>query len=622
VIRRQRSFWLAILSSALLLVVAVLQYHWVGQLSRLEAEQLTRSVARQVNLVARNFDRELGRLLGTFSGPADAKLRRDLAGWRSSLGESTDLLQALYRYDLQTGELVEIVAADPADPEAAGALPAREVAWPPELVHLGSQLERIHRAVRNGRVRDPRQVLGFLGGSPLVAEGPALVRPIARPPDRRSDRRRPFARFGNSANLSLLVLQLDSEAVHLVLADLVGRLAEDLDLEVEATLLDRQGNPLGLISRGAWQPAVGDTEFTNRLRTRFHDAMTVPIAPPRAFSGRDFDFFDAGDARPETRPADSPRAGGPGAPWTLAMHLGEGSIRSVVRRQRLGNLLIGGAVWLLMALTAALLYRNAKRAEDFAARQTDFVASISHELHTPLAAISSAGANLADGLVQEPERVREYGLLLQREGDRLGRIVGQALALAGVESSTQRGAAQCALADALAQAADDTQLLAAQGQGEVKFDADALSAAPALAIRQEDLRRVLVNLIENSFKYGARTVSVELSGKARSAARGSQTRARRQGAKQQTFELTLVDDGPGIAADDRERIWQPFRRGRRLHEGALAGSGLGLYLVRRILESAGGSIELEWQRTGEGARFLLELPVAGVAGVAKGREKS
>ncbi|REK11046.1 MAG: sensor histidine kinase [Acidobacteria bacterium] len=598
---------MAILAGLLLIAVAALQYRWVGQLTRLEAEQLTRSLVRQTNLVARTVERDLISPLFVFSTPDREALSRRLTQWRADRGDarcSHRLLRA-FHYDLSEDRLVEIVAADRL-PDAAG---EAAVEWPPELSPLRETLLPVQRAARAGRLRDPRRALALLGGSPLWAEGPALIRPlppVAAGPNR-GRRRRPVARFGDEPGMGLIILQLDEASFHERIAELVARLAEDLQLPLEAVLLDASARPVGRIVGGAWI-AGGEAAreiSLDRDSDPFLDAALAPIAAPRAFADRlpGGVFGDDPPRRESAREA--------AAPWTLAVRPAAGSVRDIVARQRAGNLLLGGAVWTLLAIAALLLLRHARRAEELAARQTDFIASISHELHTPLTAISSAGANLADGLVQEPEKVREYGRMLQREGQRLGRVVGQALALAGVESSTRSDAARCGLAPAVERSLGDSRLLTEQEGVTVRAE-EVLASEATIAMREDDLVRVLDNLVENAVKYGGRRVVLEIPARA-----GGGGRGRWRGAAP-TLELHVADDGPGIAPHDRERIWEPFRRGRSLHEGQRPGAGLGLHLVRRLLENAGGSIELAEGRLGEGARFVLQLPLSAPAALRLG----
>ena len=96
------------------------------------------------------------------------------------------------------------------------------------------------------------------------------------------------------------------------------------------------------------------------------------------------------------------------------------------------NLAIGLGVLTLLGGSAAFLAVAGHRARALARQQMTFVAAVSHELRTPLAAIRSAGQNLADGVVSDPEQVRRYGAMVHREGERLTALVEQTLELSGM----------------------------------------------------------------------------------------------------------------------------------------------------------------------------------------------
>ena len=96
----------------------------------------------------------------------------------------------------------------------------------------------------------------------------------------------------------------------------------------------------------------------------------------------------------------------------------------------------------LLGATAVLLATGAQRARRLARQQMEFVAGVTHELNTPLAAIRSAGQNLADGIVTDPAQVRRYGGLIEKEGGRLTALVAQVLDFAGIESGSRAYASE------------------------------------------------------------------------------------------------------------------------------------------------------------------------------------
>ena len=111
-------------------------------------------------------------------------------------------------------------------------------------------------------------------------------------------------------------------------------------------------------------------------------------------------------------------------------------------RVRTRNLAVGFGVLALLGATAVLLATGAQRARRLARQQMEFVAGVTHELNTPLAAIRSAGQNLADGIVTDPAQVRRYGGLIEKEGGRLTALVAQVLDFAGIESGSRAYASE------------------------------------------------------------------------------------------------------------------------------------------------------------------------------------
>jgi signal transduction histidine kinase len=207
-----------------------------------------------------------------------------------------------------------------------------------------------------------------------------------------------------------------------------------------------------------------------------------------------------------------------------------------------------------------------------------FSAELSHELRTPLSRIL-AEAELALRRDRTPEEYREALAVVQRSASQLARIVETLVAAARYEAGGERGTADAD--DVATGAASACDGLAAERQIALEI------APPETPLRvgvDADLgERILQPVIENACRYGRRWVRVSI------------------GRDRATVVYAIEDDGPGVAAGDEERIFEPGARG-----ASSAGAGLGLALARRLAESVDGEVTAE--PYGGGGRFLVRLP--------------
>jgi len=285
--------------------------------------------------------------------------------------------------------------------------------------------------------------------------------------------------------------------------------------------------------------------------------------------------------------------------WRLLVQHPSGSLEQAVDSARRRNLIVSTGILGVLAISVGFLVVSTRRAHDLARQQLEFVATVSHELRTPLAVIRSAADNLADGIVGDEARVKQYGALVRDEGLRLTALVEQILEFAGLQSGQRTMASQPLSIDAvLRDAAGEAQAsAAASARLELSIPAD----LPAVAGDEPALRRVFVNLIGNAIKYGAPAHWVGV--RARAAGGG--------------VEIAVSDRGLGIAAGEQDRIFEPFYRAPDVVAAQIQGAGLGLSLVKRIVEAHGGHIAVT-SAPGTGSTFTVMLPAATGSAVADG----
>jgi signal transduction histidine kinase len=261
----------------------------------------------------------------------------------------------------------------------------------------------------------------------------------------------------------------------------------------------------------------------------------------------------------------------------------------------------GGAVVLLSALLAAgvcatvLAAVGVRRVERLAELRADFVANVSHELRTPLGQIALSAETLRLGRERSAdERARFLGVIA-REAERLRALVERVLAFSALERGAPRLAPEPTELGALArEVAGAFALHAPAGVAIVVVADDAVWAE----VDRDALRQVLGNLLDNALKHGPERQTVTVAVRGAAAERGAPHAL-----------VTVDDEGHGVAARDRRRIFEPYARLDRARREAVAGSGLGRAVVDRLGRAHGGRVRVEdAPPPAGGARFVVELP--------------
>lgn len=251
------------------------------------------------------------------------------------------------------------------------------------------------------------------------------------------------------------------------------------------------------------------------------------------------------------------------------------------------------SAWCLAALVALLAgfasARAIRRERTLANLRSEFVANVSHELRTPVSSLLLMSENLQHGRVKSPEERERYYSLMQREARRLARLVDDVLDVARMErgrpsSHQPEDTAIAPCFDALAREANE---YAQAHHLELSTRCEALDGQHA-DIDREALRRALLNLLDNARKHGGGRI--ELSASA-------------QGAH---WTIVVRDHGPGLNAGEHARAFEAYWRSPRAQA---AGAGLGLSIVRAIVERHGGSVQLHSPSTGSGLEVRLQLPL-------------
>jgi signal transduction histidine kinase len=243
------------------------------------------------------------------------------------------------------------------------------------------------------------------------------------------------------------------------------------------------------------------------------------------------------------------------------------------------------------SLLALVLTVRADRASAaLASMKSDFVAAVTHELKTPVATIRLVGDTLSNGRYTSPKTVQEYAGLLSVEASRLGNSIDNLLAYARYSSSPATSATDLADVEPTELVEDALQAIRPV-LANLEFDlvVDVPPDLPKICIDRSAMIRALDNIVDNAIKYS--TTDKHLAVRGRATARN--------------VTLTVHDRGTGIARKDLSRVFERFYRGGNV---TVSGSGLGLPIAKRIVESHGGSIEVR-SVVGSGTEVDVTLPI-------------
>lgn len=290
-------------------------------------------------------------------------------------------------------------------------------------------------------------------------------------------------------------------------------------------------------------------------------------------------------------------AGGFTGSSALGPEFGDLALSVTLNPQRAPALLIGGTpssnvlsalgLFVLSAVLLLAAVTQLRREYRLIADRSDFVSGVSHELRTPLSQILIFTDLLKlDRLRSEEERSRALDII-DKETRRLIRLVENVLQFSRASSTPMSPMDAVELAPFIRESVDAFRPLAEERGARLCPD-----VPPDAAVRADRhaLRQVLVNLLDNAVKYGPRGQTVRIE---------TVTNGR-------DVEIAVEDQGPGVHVDDRDRVWNGFQRLER-QAASVPGSGIGLSVVKTLVERMGGRVTVGDSATG-GARFTVILP--------------
>ncbi len=282
--------------------------------------------------------------------------------------------------------------------------------------------------------------------------------------------------------------------------------------------------------------------------------------------------------------------------WRLLVRR-RNSMDNTISALRWRNFAVSGGILLLILTMVTVLVHYSRRANQLAQMQMNFVAGVSHDLRTPLTVIRTAAYNLRGRIATRPEQVEKYGQLIQTESEKLSQLVEQVLRYNAAKAGRLISGTKILSIAPLVESSLASSLSVPAGQG-AKLEMSIPDGLPPVSGDELALKHALQNLFDNAVKYGLEGGNWI----------GVSVRSATEEAKE-FVEIRIADRGPGIPVKEQGRIFDAFVRGERALQDHVQGTGLGLNLVKRIVEAHGGDIRLV-SEPGKGTEFIFRLPAA------------
>ncbi|MBI5201177.1 MAG: PAS domain-containing protein [Elusimicrobia bacterium] len=251
-----------------------------------------------------------------------------------------------------------------------------------------------------------------------------------------------------------------------------------------------------------------------------------------------------------------------------------------------------GRVWYFRDITERIESEARRRESERLKRHQELLASVSHDLPTPLTAIEGFTETLLNGALNDARNRTRFLKTIFNQSRRLRSLVDGLLEMSQVEAGSGRPQpVRLDLSRFARDFAAGMQPIFRRKRMRLRLS---VPAGIFVAVEESTLSRVVGNLLDNAVKYGFPGSTVRLS-------------AARDGRR---VRVTVSDRGIGIAPKELGKVFERFHRSEAARRHGIAGHGLGLYMVKKLIERAGGRIRVE-SREGKGSSFIFALPHAG-----------
>ena len=254
------------------------------------------------------------------------------------------------------------------------------------------------------------------------------------------------------------------------------------------------------------------------------------------------------------------------------------------------RLLLTGLLLILAIILASSYFisRSLRREAQISRLQSEFVAAVSHEFRTPLTAIRQLSELLASGRVKSAEKTMEYYRILGKESTRLQRLVEGLLDFGRMEAGAQPYqpemlSCETFLGEMVTAFREENDLTSETVSLEIK-------GAPHIWMDRETMTRAIWNLMDNAVKYSPDVLNMKVKAQV----------------IKDKVHISVADHGVGLSGDEQSEVFNKFVRGSAAHVTHAKGTGMGLAMVRKIIEDQGGLISAG-NNPGGGSVFTIVL---------------
>lgn len=276
--------------------------------------------------------------------------------------------------------------------------------------------------------------------------------------------------------------------------------------------------------------------------------------------------------------------------WKMEVSFTDKSMVAASNASLIKNLVILGAAMLLLLGALVFLFISAQKERALAERQTDFLANVTHELKTPLSVMQAAGENLADGRVQDENRLKNYGTHIYSEAVRLRKMIDKLLDVAKANAGQSLIEPKPVDISKQVQSYLDEHRSYIENKG-FSIEVDITEDIPAVMMDIHSFETILSNLIENAVKYSTEEKYLGISLQN----------------VDDNVELRIEDHGIGISRKNMSNIFDKFYRAEDTLTATTKGHGLGLSIVKNLVELNRGTIDVK-SEPGEGSLFIVQFP--------------